>query len=66
MNYLHYVIIFTYKINLKTMPPTSNQTDSAFANFLINKGIVKTESGANIIMIIFVIAGFAYTIKSIF
>jgi hypothetical protein len=39
------------------MPPNNNQaqTDSAFANFLINKGIAKSELGANIIMIIFVI-----------
>ncbi|MEI6042393.1 MAG: hypothetical protein WCQ00_02385 [bacterium] len=40
------------------MYPNNNQgqTDSALANFLINKGIVKNRSGADIIMIFFVIA----------
>lgn len=40
---------------------TSPQTDSVFANFLISKGIVKTESGANILMIIFVILSFIFS-----
>ena len=44
------------------MPPTNNQTDSVFANWLINKGIAKNEAGANIIMIIFVIVSFAFSI----
>jgi len=40
------------------MPPT-NQTESVFANWLINKGLVKSETGANAIMIVFVIVCFA-------
>ena len=38
------------------------QSDSAFAQFLINKGIAKDENSANAIMIIFVIISFAFSI----
>ncbi len=49
------------------MPPTNQaQTDSAFANFLINKGIVKSESAANIVMIVFVILSFIFCYKLLF
>ncbi|MEI7777294.1 MAG: hypothetical protein WCI52_01690 [bacterium] len=37
------------------------QTDSVFANWLIKKGVVKSESGANALMIAFIIFGFAFT-----
>ena len=37
------------------------QTDSVFANWLIKKGVVKSEAGANAIMIAFIIFGFAFT-----
>jgi hypothetical protein len=49
------------------MPPTNQaQTDSVFANWLINKGIAKSESGANIIMIVFVILSFIFCYKMLF
>jgi hypothetical protein len=49
------------------MPPNNQaQTDSAFANFLINKGIAKNETGANVIMIIFVILSFIFCYKMLF
>lgn len=44
------------------MPPTNNKTESAFANWLISKGIAKNESGANIIMIVFIVVSFSFSI----
>ncbi len=48
------------------MPPTYNQSESAFANWLINKGIVKTEGAANALMLVFVAISFWFTFKSLF
>lgn len=46
------------------MPPNNQaQTESAFANWLINKGIAKSESSANVIMIIFVVICFYVSYK---
>ena len=45
---------------------TSAQSKSALVNFLINKHVVKTEGQANIVLVIFIIVGFAITIRTIF
>ncbi|MEI8249497.1 MAG: hypothetical protein WCG07_03325 [Candidatus Taylorbacteria bacterium] len=45
---------------------SSAQSDSAMVNFLINKGIAKTEGQANAILIAFIILGFGITIYTIF
>ncbi len=52
----------TFRKDCYNVPMDNNiQTDSVFANWLIKKGIVKSETGANAIMIAFIILDFAFT-----
>ena len=42
------------------------QSKSSLVNFFLKKGIVKTEGQANAILVIFIVVGFAITIRTIF
>ena len=45
---------------------SSPQSKSALVSFLMKKGVAKTEGQANIILITFIVVGFAITIHTIF